>query len=153
LIVEKILMVCLGNICRSPMAEGIFRNRVELAGKKAIVDSCGTSDYHIGQTPDYRAVKTLQRNGIDISGLAARQFAVDDFDNFDHIFVMDASNLMNVLALARNQADKDKVSLLLEEIYPGENRSVPDPYYGGIDGFKEVFEMLDTAAIKFIEKI
>jgi protein-tyrosine phosphatase len=146
-------MVCLGNICRSPMAEGIFRNRVEQAGKRAIVDSCGTSDFHVGQTPDYRAVKTLQRNGIDISGLAARQFDVEDFDNFDHIFVMDASNLMNVLALARNQADKDKVSLLLEEIYPGENRSVPDPYYGGIDGFKEVFEMLNNAAGKFIEKI
>jgi len=146
-------MVCLGNICRSPMAEGIFRNRVEQAGKRVIVDSCGTSDFHVGQTPDYRAVKTLQRNGIDISGLAARQFDVEDFDNFDHIFVMDASNLMNLLALARNQADKDKVSLLLEEIYPGENRSVPDPYYGGIDGFKEVFEMLNNAAGKFIEKI
>lgn len=145
-------MVCLGNICRSPMAEGVFRNRVEKAGRRIIVDSCGTSDYHVGQVPDYRAVKTLQRQGIDISGLAARQFKVEDFDNFDHIFVMDASNLMNVLALARTQSDKDKVSLLLEQTHPGENRSVPDPYFGGIDGFKEVYQMLDQAAIKFIEK-
>lgn len=134
------------------MAEGVFRNRVEKAGRRIIVDSCGTSDYHVGQVPDYRAVKTLQRQGIDISGLAARQFKVEDFDNFDHIFVMDASNLMNVLALARTQSDKDKVSLLLEQTHPGENRSVPDPYFGGIDGFKEVYQMLDQAAIKFIEK-
>jgi protein-tyrosine phosphatase len=146
-------MVCLGNICRSPMAEGVFRNRVEKAGRRIIVDSCGTSDYHVGQVPDYRAVKTLQRHGIDISGLAARQFKVEDFDNFDHIFVMDASNLMNILALTRNQQDKDKVSLLLEEVYPGENRSVPDPYFGGIDGFNEVYQMLDKAAVKFIDKI
>jgi protein-tyrosine phosphatase len=146
-------MVCLGNICRSPMAEGVFRNRVEKAGRRIIVDSCGTSDYHVGQVPDYRAVKTLQRHGIDISGLAARQFKVEDFDNFDHIFVMDASNLMNILALTRNQQDKDKVSLLLEEVYPGENRSVPDPYFGGIDGFNEVYQILDKAAVKFIDKI
>ncbi|MEX1187928.1 MAG: low molecular weight protein-tyrosine-phosphatase [Bacteroidia bacterium] len=146
-------MVCLGNICRSPMAEGIFRRHAEKSGLKAIIDSCGTSDYHVGQPPDYRAVKTLQRHEIDISGLAARRFNVEDFDEFDHIFVMDASNLMNVLALARNDADKQKVSLLLEEVYPGENRSVPDPYFGGIDGFDEVYQLIDDAASSYLKKL
>ncbi len=85
------------------MAEGIFRKHAEDLGLRAIIDSCGTSDYHVGQPPDYRAIKTLSKHSIDISGLAARQFTVDDFDLFDHIFVMDASNLMNVLALARSE--------------------------------------------------
>ncbi|MCB0819202.1 MAG: low molecular weight phosphotyrosine protein phosphatase [Bacteroidetes bacterium] len=145
-------MVCLGNICRSPMAEGIFRKHAEKIGSRTIIDSCGTSDYHVGESPDYRAVKTLERQGIDISGLAARQFMVEDFDRFDHIFAMDVSNLMNVLALARNDSDRSKVSLLLDEIYPGENRSVPDPYFGGIDGFDEVYRMIDRAAESYLEK-
>ena len=145
-------MVCLGNICRSPMAEGIFRKQIEKSGSRTIVDSCGTSDYHVGEAPDYRAVKTLEKQGIDISGLAARQFIVDDFDRFDHIFAMDVSNLMNIIAKARNESDKAKVSLLLDEIYPGENRSVPDPYFGGIDGFDEVYKMIDEAAAIYLKK-
>ncbi len=146
-------MVCLGNICRSPMAEGIFRKHVEVMGTRTIVDSCGTSDYHVGEAPDYRAVKTLEKQGIDISGLAARQFIVEDFDRFDHIFAMDVSNLMNILALARNDNDKSKVSLLLDELFPGENRSVPDPYFGGIDGFNEVYQMIDQAAATYLNKL
>jgi protein-tyrosine phosphatase len=146
-------MVCLGNICRSPMAEGIFRKHAENSGLRAIIDSCGTSDYHVGQSPDYRAIKTLNQHGIDISGLAARQFTVEDFDLFDHIFVMDASNLMNVVALVRNEEDRKKVSLLLDEVYPGENRSVPDPYFGGIDGFNEVYNLIDKAAENYLKKL
>jgi protein-tyrosine phosphatase len=134
------------------MAEGIFRKQIEKSGSRTIVDSCGTSDYHVGEAPDYRAVKTLEKQGIDISGLAARQFMIDDFDRFDHIFAMDVSNLMNIIAKARNESDKAKVSLLLDEIYPGENRSVPDPYFGGIDGFDEVYKMIDEAAAIYLKK-
>lgn len=146
-------MVCLGNICRSPMAEGIFRKYAEDSGLKAIIDSCGTSNFHIGQPPDYRAVKTLKDHNIDISGLAARQFKQEDFDNFDHIFAMDASNYMNVLALSRGDSDAAKVSLLLEQIFPGENRSVPDPYFGGIEGFDEVYKLLEEAAAKYLNHL
>jgi protein-tyrosine phosphatase len=134
------------------MAEGIFRKQIEKSGSRTIVDSCGTSDYHVGEAPDYRAVKTLEKQGIDISGLAARQFIIDDFDRFDHIFAMDVSNLMNIIAKARNESDKAKVSLLLDELYPGENRSVPDPYFGGIDGFDEVYKMIDEAAAIYLKK-
>ena len=135
------------------MAEGIFRDHIEAASKRAIVDSCGTSDYHVGEPPDYRSIRTLDKHGINISGLAARQFKVEDFDNFDYILAMDVSNLKNILALARNQSDLDKVSLLMDELYPGENRSVPDPYFGGIDGFTEVYELLHQAASRFIQKL
>lgn len=139
-------MVCLGNICRSPMAEGILRSKVEAAGKRVIVDSAGTSDYHVGEQPDFRAIRNLKERGIDISALSARQFTREDFDVFDKIYVMDASNLRNVLALARNEEDAKKVSLIMDEVSPGSNRSVPDPYYGGMEGFDEVYEMLSKAS-------
>lgn len=146
-------MVCLGNICRSPMAEGILRSHIERAGLKAIVDSAGTSGYHAGEAPDFRAVRTLQKKGIDISGLSARQFTVGDFDLFDLIYVMDTSNYMNVLSLARNEEDKKKVHLIMNEVSPDRNQSVPDPYYGGIEGFEEVFNMLDKASTVIITHI
>jgi len=151
--VVKILMVCLGNICRSPMAEGILRNHVERAGLKVIVDSAGTSGYHAGSAPDFRAVRTLKKNGIDISGLSARQFTINDFDNFDFIYVMDTSNLINVLNLARNEKDKKKVILIMNEANPNKNQSVPDPYYGGIEGFEEVYTMLDQASTIILSRI
>lgn len=146
-------MVCLGNICRSPMAEGVLRFHIEHSGKKAIVDSAGTADFHIGEMPDYRAVKTLQSKGIDISGLEARQFKKNDFDEFDFIYVMDTSNLQNVLALARNHQDKNKVSLLLDALHPGMNKSVPDPYYGDISGFEEVYNLIDKASREIINRL
>lgn len=151
--IDRILMVCLGNICRSPMAEGILRARVEEAGKKVIVDSAGTSDYHSGESPDFRAIRTLEKRGIDISGLAARQFTVQDFDTFNHIYAMDASNLMNILSLARNDDDRNKVELLLNVSFPESNRSVPDPYYGGMEGFEEVYEMLNAVSLKLISSL
>lgn len=146
-------MVCLGNICRSPMAEGILRAKLISAGKKAIVDSAGTSDYHVGESPDYRAIKTLRDKQIDISGLAGRQFSVNDFDEFDYIYAMDASNLKNILLLARNDEDNVKVDLIMNLVEPGLNRSVPDPYFGGNEGFEEVYKMLDEAANKIIAKL
>ena len=143
-------MVCLGNICRSPMADGWLRHRVRERGLNIEVDSAGTAGYHIGARPDARMCKWSKEYGVDISGLRARQFSAADFDSYDHIFVMDLSNRENVLRLARNEADKQKVTLYLDELYPGESREVPDPYYGGDSDFKHVIELLDQATNAFL---
>jgi protein-tyrosine phosphatase len=135
------------------MAEGILRAHIEESGIKAIVDSAGTSGYHSGESPDFRAVRTLKKKGIDISGLSARQFTVQDFDDFDYIFAMDSSNLMNILNLARNEEDKSKVHLVMNIADPGKNQSVPDPYYGGMDGFEDVYQMLDKASKEILRKL
>lgn len=138
-------MVCLGNICRSPLAEGILRHKILQNKLMAQVDSAGTSDFHIGERPDRRSQKNALDHGIDISSLRGRQFGIDDFDNFDRIFCMDTSNYSNVLNLARNEQDKSKVELILNISKPGLNMSVPDPYFGGEDGFETVFHLLDEA--------
>jgi protein-tyrosine phosphatase len=130
------------------MAEGILRSRLSEVNAKVIVDSAGTSEFHSGDQPDPRAISTLRKNKIDISGLAARQFTVNDFDEFDLIYVMDSSNLMNVLSLARNEQDKQKVKMLMDEVSPSQNVSVPDPYFGDSDGFVRVYEMIDSASQK-----
>ena len=147
----KILMVCLGNICRSPMAEGLLKSKVEGLGVE--VDSAGTGNYHSGENPDARAVKTMRKKGLNISKLVARQFVVSDFDDFDLIYAMDQSNYQNILNLARNEADKTKVQLLVNELYPGSNGEVPDPYFGGPDGFEQVYQLLDEATDKVIDRI
>ena len=136
-------MVCLGNICRSPLAEGILKSKV--FSFKTFVDSAGTGEYHIGKKPDRRSVEVAKANGIDISGQKARKFTVEDFNLFDIIYVMDNSNYRNVISLARNEADKLKVKLILNEVFPNENLDVPDPYLGGDFGFKNVYKMLDEA--------
>ena len=141
----KLLMVCLGNICRSPLAEGVMRKKIKDNELHAEVDSAGTSNYHTGEYPDPRATACAKNHGINISKLKARQFTVKDFDNFDHIFVMDTSNLFDVNSLARNAADKKKVELIMNAMYPDSNISVPDPYYGGDEGFEKVVIMLDNA--------
>ncbi|HIA37811.1 MAG TPA: low molecular weight phosphotyrosine protein phosphatase [Flavobacteriales bacterium] len=141
----KVLMVCLGNICRSPLAEGLLREKVQKRGLNVEVDSCGTAAYHVGEAPDSRMILTAHSHGIDISTLMGRQFTVNDFDEFDQIFAMDSSNYHNIISLARNDADIDKVSFLLDQIKPGENMSVPDPWYGGDKGFEKVYELIDTA--------
>ena len=142
----RILMVCLGNICRSPMAEGIMRAKLEKHGLHDItVDSAGTSDYHTGENPDPRATKKARSYKVDISNLKARQFTVQDFDDFDSIYAMDSSNFSDITALARNEKDKEKVKLILNVTNEGKNLSVPDPYFGGDEGFENVFLMLDKA--------
>lgn len=139
----KILMVCLGNICRSPLAEGILASK--LPNDKFLVDSAGTGSWHIGRTPDNRSIATAKKNGLDICNQKGRQFQKSDFDAFDYIFVMDNSNYNDVIHLAQNQAQKEKVQLILDAIFPNENVDVPDPYYGVANGFDMVYEMLDEA--------
>lgn len=138
----KILMVCLGNICRSPLAEGILKSKLS---KEFIVDSAGTANYHHGSSPDKRSVAVAKKYGLDISNLKARQFEVSDFDTFDLIYVMDQSNFQNVVKLARNPEDMSKVKMILNEVYPNKDYEVPDPYYGGDNGFENVYQMLNEA--------
>lgn len=139
----RILMVCLGNICRSPLAEGILKSKVDTS--KIFVDSAGTGNYHVGGLPDQRSIDVAKKYAIDITYQRCRQFTVQDFDDFDVIYVMDNSNRRNVLELARNQRDKDKVKMILNELFPNENVDVPDPYTGGLNGFEQVFQMLNKA--------
>ncbi|WP_121336678.1 low molecular weight protein-tyrosine-phosphatase [Flavobacterium sp. 123] len=139
----KILMVCLGNICRSPLAEGILASK--LPKKNFIVDSAGTGSWHIGHAPDKRSIAVAKKNGLIISNQRGRQFSTDDFDFFDYIYVMDNSNYDTVIELAKNQQQKDKVKMILDELFPNENVDVPDPYFGLANGFNMVYEMLDEA--------
>jgi len=146
---NKVLMVCLGNICRSPLAEGILKSKVS---KDAVfVDSAGTGAYHVGNLPDPRSIEVAAKYGIDITDQKARKFEVKDFDEFDFIYVMDDSNYQNILSLARNKDDEEKVKLILNEVDPDKNLNVPDPYYGGDQGFEKVYKMLDEAC-NFISK-
>jgi protein-tyrosine phosphatase len=149
----KILMVCLGNICRSPMADGLLRKKVKDLNMDVLVDSAGTSNLHVGEQPDARMRKTAISFYCPIDDLRARQFVVADFDAFDVIYAMDSSNYNNILKLARNSNDESKVKLILNELFPGENRAVPDPYYGGEQGFIDVYNMLDKATDKIIDKL
>ena len=141
----KILMVCLGNICRSPMADGLMRKKVQDHNLDAYIDSAGTANYHVGGAPDARMTQTAKRKDIDISGLQARQFVVSDFDTFDLIYVMDQSNYNNVVRLARSESDRSKVQLILELIPNQTEIEVPDPYYGGQEGFEHVYDLLDKS--------
>lgn len=139
----KILMVCLGNICRSPLAEGILASK--LPKDRFIVDSAGTGNYHVGKQPDHRSIAIAKQRGLDISCQRARQFSPDDYHRFDHIFVMDQSNYQEVLRLAPSEELKAKVRYILDDLFPGENVDVPDPYYGHENGFASVYDMLEES--------
>jgi protein-tyrosine phosphatase len=144
----KLLVVCLGNICRSPMAEGILRKKITEKNLSFIVDSAGTANYHVGEPPDERAINTSKKFNVDISKLRGRQFTTKDFDTFDRIYAMDNSNYKNILRLARNENDKKKVRLFLPEDH--HTRDVPDPWYGGHQDFVSVFNLLDDAGEKLL---
>ncbi|MFV5699413.1 low molecular weight protein-tyrosine-phosphatase [Flavobacterium sp. ZT3R17] len=150
----KILMVCLGNICRSPLAEGILASK--LPKNKFTVDSAGTGSWHIGHSPDERSIAIAKKNKINISNQKGRQFSTTDFDTFDYIYVMDNSNYSDVIELAKNQDQKEKVYLILNDLFPNENVDVPDPYFGLPNGFEIVYNMLDEVcdviSKKLIEK-
>lgn len=147
----KVLMVCLGNICRSPLAEGILKQRTKEAGLDWEVDSAGTSSWHAGDLPDRRSIAVAKSHGIDITDQRSRQFVKEDFENFDLILAMDASNYQNIKRLSSNEQDHQKVELIMNFEKPGYNQTVPDPYWDS-DGFEGVFQMLDRACAKIIEK-
>ena len=141
----KILMVCLGNICRSPLAQGILESKIT---SNTVVDSAGTAAYHVGNPPDPRSIAVAKQNGILISQFRARKFTREDFKNFSHIYAMDQSNYENVIGLAETKAEQEKVSLL----FPNEEE-VPDPYYGGQEDFEYCFSLLDKACAQIVLKL
>lgn len=147
----KVLMVCLGNICRSPLAEGILKSKVDPSSIQ--VDSAGTGGWHVGDLPDSRSIEIARKHGLDITDQRGRKFSAYDFENYDYIFVMDNSNYRDVIDLANSAEEKAKVQLILEEIFPGENVDVPDPYYGGKQGFENVYQMLDEACEKIAARL
>lgn len=147
----KILFVCLGNICRSPLAEGILRKKFDDHDIDGTVHSAGFEPYHEGQHPDPRSISTAQKHNIDITGKVARLFRVDDFDKYDKIFVMDAMNHADVMRLIRDDEDRKKVDFLLNQVTPGNDDEVPDPYYGGADGFDKVYDMMDRACDRIMK--
>ena len=143
---KRILMVCLGNICRSPLAHGILESK--LPADKFEVDSAGTGNYHIGKLPDHRSIAAAKTKGLDITNQRCRQFELSDFDNFDIIYVMDNSNYENVLKLARNTDDISKVKLILQDASSNTSQEVPDPYWGTPQDFDDVYILLDNACEK-----
>ena len=148
----KILMVCLGNICRSPLAEGILQDKARKAGLKWSIDSAGTNGYHVGEAPHHLSQKVATQHGIDISQQCARQFIVDDFENFDIIYAMAEEVVDEMKWIAKNKFNGTKVRLLMNELYPGKNIDVPDPWYGPEPGYHEVYGMMEAACDKIIEK-
>jgi protein-tyrosine phosphatase len=147
----KILMVCLGNICRSPLAEGILQSK--LPTDQFFVDSAGTGNWHTGQQPDKRSIATAKNRGLDISYQKARQLKSSDFEEFYHIYVMDSSNYRDVTKAALNEKGRAKVKLMMDEIFPGQKVDVLDPYYGGQGGFDKVYDMLDEVCELVAKKL
>ena len=147
----KILVVCLGNICRSPLAHGIFEHEIATQGLDWEIDSAGTANYHEGKQPDPRSIAEAKRNGLDISAQGARQLKTEDFHTFDHILVMDAMNYQNARTIAPSDKARDKVELIMNYADPGRNGQVPDPYWDD-NGFPNVYNMLNRAISGFIQQ-
>lgn len=149
---QKVLMVCLGNICRSPMAEGVVRDEFRKRGINVQVDSAGTAAYHIGEGADSRAQAELLKHNIDISEERAQKFIPAHFQEYDFIFAMDKQNYLDIIMQAKTQKQRDKVSLFMDLSAYGEEVSVPDPYYGGSKGFEDVYKMIKLSADALCEK-
>lgn len=147
----RILFVCLGNICRSPLAEGILKAKLQKHGLSWEVDSAGTGAWHVGESPDERAVAIARKYGIDITCQRARQFSPYDFERFDRIYTMDTSVYDDVRRLALSDEEMRKVTLILNEVYPDEFKDVPDPYWND-EGFEEIFRLLDGACEAIVKK-
>ena len=148
----KVLMVCLGNICRSPLAEGILRDKARQAGLHWEIDSAGTNGYHTGEAPHHLSQKVARINGLDISKQRARRFTADDFQQFDKIYAMAGDVVDDMRRIAGKKFDPTKVDLLLNEVHPGKDEDVPDPWYGPEPGYHEVYKMISTAADRIIAK-
>ena len=148
----KILMVCLGNICRSPLAEGILQHKAWKAGLQWSVESAGTNGYHIGEAPHPLSQKVARLNGIDISNQRSRSFTAEDFHRFDKIYAMADDVIDDMRRITRNNFDTTKVELLMNELFPGKNMDVPDPWYGPEPGYHQVFKMIDEACDAIIKK-
>jgi low molecular weight protein-tyrosine phosphatase len=148
----KILMVCLGNICRSPLAEGILQHKAWKAGLQWSVESAGTNGYHIGEAPHPLSQKVARLNGIDISNQRSRRFTAEDFNRFDKIYAMADDVIDDMRRITRNNFDTTKVELLMNELFPGKNMDVPDPWYGPEPGYHQVFKMIDEACDAIIKK-
>jgi protein-tyrosine phosphatase len=148
----KILMVCHGNICRSPLAEGILKHKATIAGLNWKVESAGTSNYHAGEQPHYLSQKVASLNGIDIGGQCARQFKKEDMLKYNKIYVMDSENYLDVKRISKELWNEEKVDLLLNELSPGKNINVPDPWYGQEGGYHDVFKMISDACDAIVEK-
>jgi protein-tyrosine phosphatase len=150
----RILFVCMGNICRSPSAEGVFRHVLAKRAPQLQVDidSAGTHDYHVGEAPDVRAVAAARRRGIDISSLRARRVATEDFERFDLILAMDEDNLRELQGRVQ-AAHRDRIRLMMEYAPGVGRRDVPDPYYGGEQGFEDVLDLLEEAADGLIDEL
>jgi len=149
----NILMVCIGNICRSPLAEGILKDKLHKAGLNYFVDSAGMINYHAGENPDHRSIEVGKQNGIDISKQIARQFRKNDFENFDLIFAMDNSVYDELIFLAISPQHKSKVHLFLNFAEWNLSSEVPDPYYGTRKNFEEVFNLLNKASDNVVKKL
>jgi protein-tyrosine phosphatase len=148
----KILMVCLGNICRSPLAEGILQHKAREAGLDWQIDSAGTNGYHVGEAAHHLSQKVARLNGIDICEQRARRFVKEDLDHYDKIYAMADDVIDDIRRIAKNRYDESKVELFLNELYPGKNASVPDPWYGPEPGYHEVYKLIDEACDKIIAK-
>lgn len=147
----KILMVCLGNICRSPLAQGILEQKIMSSKLDWVVDSCGTGGWHAGEKPDKRSIDVAKKHSIDLSKQRARKVRSTDFGEFDLIFAMDSQNYQDLIRQCVSEDEKQKIKLILNELYHNKNMAVPDPYYGGEDGFESVYQMLNAACDKIIE--
>jgi protein-tyrosine phosphatase len=147
----KLLFVCLGNICRSPLAEGIMKHKIAELGLDWEVDSAGTGGWHAGDLPDSRSIQVAKKHGVDLTYQRARKLRSIDYEAFDRIYVMDSMNYQDVKRLA-NEDEYHKIELIMNEVEPHRNINVPDPYYGEGDGFEHVFQMLDRACDAIIKK-